>query len=39
MEEEISCLAVYFQYLAQVLDANGKRCLKTDHFAKTTVIG
>ena len=32
IEELISGISVHFRYLAQVLDAYGKHCPKTDHF-------
>ena len=34
VEEPVSCLAVHFRYLAQVLDAYGKRCPKIDRFVR-----
>ena len=34
IEELLSGLAAHFQYLALVLDTNGKRCPKTDHFVR-----
>ena len=30
----MSCLAVHFRYLAQVLDAYGNRCPKTDYLSE-----
>ena len=32
VEEQVSGLAVHLRYLAQVLDAYDKHCLKSDHF-------
>ena len=34
IEELIRVIAVHFRNLAQVLDACGKRCPKTDHFVR-----
>ena len=34
VEVQVKCLAVHFRYLAQVMDAYGKRYLKTDPFVR-----
>ena len=34
VEEQVSCLAVHFRYLPQVLEAYGKRCTKIDRFVQ-----
>ena len=39
IEELIRVIAVHFRYMAQVLDAYGKRCPKTDHFVRLSDTG
>ena len=38
VEEQVSCLAVHFRYLAQVLEAYAKRCPKIDRFVRRLIL-